>query len=110
MYIQVHDCTYKMGVVSVVGVSSEGGEVTREEEEYCRLAIQYYTRGQEVLKRAKTDRSIWYSIEADLAAIHYTEGQQLQERPPLSRRGLNEVRGGVGGLYCMDTVLGTYCA
>ena len=39
-YIQVHDCTYKMGVVSGVGVASEGGEVTREEEEYCRLAIQ----------------------------------------------------------------------
>ena len=38
------------------------GEVTREEEEYCNLAVHYYNKGQEVLKKAKTDRSIWYSI------------------------------------------------
>ena len=68
------------------------GEVTREEEEYCNLAVQYYNMGQEVLKKAKTDRSIWYSIESDLAAVHFTQAQQLQERPPLSRRSLSEVR------------------
>lgn len=73
-----------------VGVAVER-EVTREEEEYCNLAVQYYSRGQEVLKKAKTDRSIWYSIESDLAAVHFTLAQQLQERPPLSRRNLSEV-------------------
>ena len=67
------------------------GEVSVEEEEYCQQALQYYSRGQEVLKRVKTDRNIWYSLESDLAAVHFTLAQKLQERPPLSKRNLTEV-------------------
>lgn len=66
-------------------------ELSIKEEEYCKRAIQYYTRGQEVLKRAKTDRSIWYSIELDLAAVHQMIAQKLQERPPHSRNDIPEV-------------------
>ena len=66
-------------------------EVSIAEEQYYSQAIQYYTKGQEILKRAKSDRNIWYSLESDLAAVHYTLAQQLQERPPLSKRSVSEV-------------------
>ncbi len=66
-------------------------EVSSIEEGYYNQAVWYYSKGQDILKKAKCDRAIWYSLESDLAAINYTYAQQLQERPPLSKRNISEV-------------------
>ena len=66
-------------------------EFSSQEKLYYNRAIGYYIKGKEVLRRASTDRSIWYNLECDLASVYYTMGQQLQERPPLSTLTVSEV-------------------
>ena len=66
-------------------------EFSSQEKLYYNRAIGYYIKGKEVLRRASTDRSIWYNLECDLARVYYTRGQQLQETPPLSTLTVSEV-------------------
>ena len=70
----------------------EEKEFSSEERRHYNRSIEYYNKGKGILKRPSAHPTIWLSIEVDLSHVYYEFGRALQDRPPLSKISIHEVR------------------